>query len=375
MSKQIRTIDELRESRILYDKKPPAFGYMIISSVVCILLVLLVWSIYTPKVYMISAQGTVTSENANYVMTAVSGTISKSNIKEGSLVEKGDVLLVIESTDYNLQIQQLEMNKEYYIRRAEQYRKLIRSIKDDINYFSAANGEDSLFYSIFEAYKAQIAQNQFDASAYKAYGYTDEQIEFEVEKNLAKLSEIYYTTIQSAENSVSESEMQIASIDSQLNALNIGKGNYEITAPSSGIVHMMTEYKVGMVVQGGNALAVVTPANECMIIDAYLSPADRVKINQGSTVEIALSGLVQSVYGTISGKVVHIDSNITTTDGNNGENNMFFKIKVQPDFEYLTSSAGEKIDLSAGMTAEIRIQYDKVTYFNYIIEKLGFKVD
>ena len=122
-------------------------------------------------------------------------------------------------------------------------------------------------------------------------------------------------------------------------------------------------------------MATITPINEAVVIEAYVSPADRVKINSGDDVSIAVSGLMQSVYGTISGKVIQIDSNATLQEGSDGSSAALFKIKVKPDYRYLASKSGDKIDLSNGMAAEVRIQYDKETYFNYVIEKLGFKVD
>ena len=374
-NKKYRTLAELKDSKILYEKDVPAFGYMIVAVVALLLVGIIVWSIFTPKIYMVKATGAVTSENANYVMTAVAGSITDSNMVEGLLVEQGDVLFTVESTDYDLQILQLEESRVYYENRLRQYKKLVQSIKDDQNYFSASSNEDSFYYSCFETYKAQITQNQIDASTYKAYGYSDEQIELELKKNQAKIVEIYYSTIYSAESGANDCETQITSIDAQLAALETGKGTYEITASASGILHLMADYKDGMVVQAGAAVATITPINEAVVIEAYVSPADRVKINSGDDVSIAVSGLMQSVYGTISGKVIQIDSNATLQEGNDGSSAAVFKIKVKPDYRYLASKSGDKIDLSNGMTAEVRIQYDKETYFNYVIEKLGFKVD
>lgn len=374
-NKKYRTLAELKDSKILYEKDVPTFGYMIVAVVALLLVGIIVWSIFTPKIYMVKATGAVTSENSNYVMTAVAGSITDSNMVEGLLVEQGDVLFTVESTDYDLQILQLEESREHYDNRLQQYKKLVQSIKDDQNYFSAASNEDSFYYSSFETYKAQVAQNQIDASTYKAYGYSDEQIELELKKNQAKIVEIYYSTIYSAESGANDCETQITSIDAQLAALETGKETYEITASASGILHLMADYKDGMVVQAGAAVATITPVNEAMVIEAYISPADRAKINCGDDVSIAVSGLMQSVYGTISGKVIQIDSNATLQEGNDGSSAAVFKIKVKPDYYYLASKSGDKIDLSNGMTAEVRIQYDKETYFNYVMEKLGFKVD
>ena len=41
--------------------------------------------------------------------------------------------------------------------------------------------------------------------------------------------------------------------------------------------------------------------------------------------------------------------------------------------DYVLSSEGDKVDITNGMTAVARIRYDKVTYFDYVLEKLGIK--
>ena len=177
MSRSVKSLDEIRESRILFDKNPPAFGYILITVVAVFLIVAVVWSIKTPKVYTIQAQGTVTNDESNYVMCSYTGEILDSNMEEGALVEAGDVLFTIKSTDYDLQQTQLEDNRKSYEEQISQYSLLIKSIKDDTNYFDETKADDGLYWSLFETYKSQVEQNKVDVSTYQAYGYTDEQIQ------------------------------------------------------------------------------------------------------------------------------------------------------------------------------------------------------
>ncbi len=121
MSRSVKSLDEIRESRILFDKNPPAFGYILITVVAVFLIVAVVWSIKTPKVYTIQAQGTVTNDESNYVMCSYTGEILDSNMEEGALVEAGDVLFTIKSTDYDLQQTQLEDNRKSYEEQISQY--------------------------------------------------------------------------------------------------------------------------------------------------------------------------------------------------------------------------------------------------------------
>lgn len=373
MKKQIKTIEQLKDSRIMFDKKPPEFGYLFIVFVGVFLMAAIIFAIRTPKIYTIKSQGIITNTESNYVMCSYTGEIEECNLTEGELVKKGDILFKVKSTDYNLQKEQLIKNRETYKLQVEKYEMLVKSIKDDKNYFDTFSSEDELYYSTFEKYKSQIEQNKVDVSTYKAYGYTDEQIEGELVKNESKVMEVYYTAIQSAENSRNEANIQIASIDAQISALESGKSAYEVKATATGILHLVQEYKSGMVVQPTTTVATITPENSEKILETYVSTSDMARIHKGDKVQVVIDGLAQNVYGNISGKILFIDSNVTVQQSDNGNSFQMFKVKISLDNDYLVSRSGEKVNILNGMTAQARISYDKITYMNYIFEKLGFK--
>ncbi len=373
MNKQIKTLSQMRDSRLLFEKQIPSFGYFFILLVTAFLAGVMFWSIKAPKAYMITAQGTVTSSESNYVMSGYSVEIGRCNMIEGQLVEEGEVLFTIKSTDYDVQQKQLEESRETYEIQVSQYERLVQSIKDDTNYFDASIAEDDLYYSIYEAYKSQVAQNELNTDSYKAYGYTDEQIISELEKNQGKIAEIYYSAVQNAQNAIQEAKAQIASIDAQLSAIGSGQAEYSIKATASGRLHLLADYKPGMVVQASGTVATITPENSETILESYVSTADMARMHKGDTVKIAVDGLTESVYGNIKGTVTQIDSNLTTQENGDGTTASVFRIKIKPDVDYLVNKSGDKVDLVNGMTAQARIEYDKVTYFNYVLEKLGFK--
>lgn len=373
MTKGVKSLNELRDSRILFEKNLPPFGYAIVLIVLTALIGVVVWGTKAPKIYEVISAGTVTNSEANYVMPAYSGTILNSYMQEGAVVEEGEELFTIASADYDLQIEQLSETRAVYEAKITQFEKLVESIQDDTNYFSASSAEDALYYSTYEAYKAQIVQNTIDTSSYKDYGYSDEQIKAELEKTSAKISEIYHAAIQSAENNIAESQTQIASIDAQLSALKSGQEKYVVTAPSSGTIHMLEDYKDGMVVQAGSAVATITPENNGALIKAYISSTEISRIHEGDSVEMEVNGLMQSVYGTISGTVTQISSDATTQEGSDGSSQLVFKVLIHPDTLYVISNNGDKVDLTNGMTVETRIQYKQITYFDYVMQKLGVK--
>lgn len=368
MTKKVKSLNELTDSRILYEKDCPPFGYLIVSLISVLLISVLIWSIKTPKTYIVKSNGIIESVNKNYIMSAYSGEINNMYIEEGSYVEKGDLLFTVKSTDLNLQDEQLSGQIEMYEKTIEYLKKLEKSIMDGKNYFNSEVEEERQYYNQYEAYMSQIKQNDIDASTYKNYGYTQQQIEMELEKNSAKVSEIYYSTLKSVDESISQYKTEIDKLFIQQKAISEGKSEYQVFANASGIVHMSGDYKSGMVVQAANALGSIANENDEYIVTAYLASSDMPRVSIGDSVNIEVSGLAQNIYGNISGKLVSIDNDLTTSE--DGKQS-FFKSHISVDKYYLISQKGNKVNISNGMTVEARIIYDELSYFDYFLESIG----
>lgn len=366
--KNIKNMADLKDSRLLYEKDLPPFGYIIVSLIAVLLIAVVIWSIKTPKTFVIKSQGMVESTNKNYIMSAYTGEISQMNISEGSFVEEGDVIFTVKSTDLDLQEEQIIGQIEVYTENISQLRKLEHSIMDGENYFDITKDNDRQYYNQYEAYMSQIRQNDIDTSTYKNYGYSDAQIEAELEKNNAKISEIYYSTLKTIDESITQYENEIDKLKVQNDAITNGQSEYQIIANTSGIVHMINEYKEGMVVQAASAIGSIANENDKYVVTAYLGVNDRPRVSLGDDVNIEVVGLAQNTYGNLKGKLVSVDNDISSSQ--NGEQT-FFKSKIEVESPYLISSKGNKVNISNGMSVEARIIYDELSYFDYFLESLG----
>ncbi len=366
--KSIKNISDLKDSQLLYEKDVPPFGYIVISMIAILLIVVTIWSIKTPKTYVIKSQGMVESTNKNYIMSAYTGEIKQMNISEGSFVEEGDVLFTVKSTDLDLQEEQISGQIDVYSENISQLKKLEQSIMDGKNYFDINKDGDRQYYNQYEAYMSQIGQNDIDTSTYKNYGYSDAQIEAELEKSNAKISEIYYSTLRSIDEKIMQYEDEINKLKVQGNAIENGQSEYQVLANTSGIVHMMNDYKEGMVVQAASAIGSIANENDDYVVTAYLSVNDRPRVSIGDDVNIEVVGLAQNNYGNLKGKLVSVDSDITS---NQDGSQTFFKSKIEIETPYLISSKGNKVNISNGMSVEARIKYDELSYFDYLLESLG----
>lgn len=368
MAYRYKTMEQLKDSQLLYNKKPPRFGLGLIFIVLIALVGFLLWSAFTPRIYVVRGAGSVASKERNYIMSSYTGEIIEAYVLEGDYVERGDVLFKISSTDLDLQAQQISGMIEVNEVKIQQYELLEQCIKDGVNRFNQNDEDDKPYYYQYETYINQIEQKEIDVSSYVAYGYTDEQIDAAIKTNEAAISEIYYTTLKNISDSIQGLQTEIDSYEVQLASVNNAQAEYCITASVSGIVHMDTEYKVGMVVQAATAIGSIVNENDGYVASVYITANDMPLIQVGDTVDIAISGLTQTIYGTIGGKVTYIAPEATV---NSEENSSAFLAKIELDSTYLVSNQGNIVNISNGMAVEARVHYDEVTYLNYILESLG----
>ena len=366
MTTTIRDINELQDRRIMMEKKLPPFGYALILLTAALILFLVVWSTKNYRTYVSQSSGSVQAANKTYIMSSSSGSITELNIAEGSYVNEGDLIAHIKSTDLDMQQDSIQSQLDIYKKQKSQYEKLVKSIQDDKNYFSETDIDDQPYYYQYETYKSQVAQKAFDASPYQAAGYSDEQIKALMEQNQSEVEALYYSTLQSISSSLTSVQSNIDNLQSQMDALNTGANDYYIYAPTSGVIHMDTPYKVGMVLSAGTPLATVASENSDLEVVAYVTLNDRPLLHVGDPCKIAITGLSEYSYGTLTGTVTSIDSDVTASSSGS-----YYKMTITPDSTYVISNSGDKVDLSNGMSVTARVEYDKLTYFEYAMEALG----
>ena len=366
MTTTIQNLDDLQDRRIMMDRDVPPYGYAFVILVGLFMIFLLVWSTRTNRIYVSQNSGTVQASNKTYIMSSYSGTLTELYISEGSYVNEGDLVAHIKSTDLDMQQDNLESQLKIYQTQVDQYNKLLQCIQDDTNYFSETSVEDQPYYYQYETYKSQVEQKTFDASAYQAAGYTDAQIKTMMEQNQSEIQALYYSTMQSISQSITSAQSNVDNVQAQIDALNTGANDYYLYAPTSGVIHMDSPYKEGMVLSAGSPLATVASENDDLEIVAMVTVNDRPLLHVGDPCKIAITGLSEYSYGNLTGTVTSIDSDVTST-----ESGSYYKMTIKPNSTYVVSNSGDKVDLANGMSVTARVEYDKLTYFEYVMEALG----
>lgn len=360
---RIYTFNELKESRLIYDRKPPAFGVIMTLLTLVFFVVAIVWSCLSVKTYVVKATGLVTSETKSNVMNSVAGEIKTIEVTEGQTVAQGDIIVKLDTFQTDLQIAQIQAMVDLYQGNVNNTQKLIAyvnaySIEDSttqVNPFDSSTIEEIRFYADAEMLKTYMQ------SAIEQGSYT--------EADMASLK-TQFLTQQSVYTYLTEYLAQLKQYQSQLSTYQNSLEEYYVKATQSGVVHLTVGLAVGTVLSNSTLIATISNSDaEDYFFQLAVSATERSKLAIDSVVEIAVSGASQTEYGTLTGKIIQIDNDSTQT-----EDQVYYTVKVVPNGTKLTNKGGGTIDLTLGMVGECRIKYDETTYFKWMIEQVVGKL-
>jgi multidrug efflux pump subunit AcrA (membrane-fusion protein) len=365
---RIYTYGELKESKLIYDRKPPAFGVIITFMTLVFVAAAILWAAFSTKTYVVKAAGLVASEAKTNVMNTVSGTIKDIRVTEGQLVEKGEILIEIDSFQTELQIAQIQAMVDFYQQKVNVIERLIVFVNaykiDDpstqVNPFDANVPEEVKAYSDAQTiidYLQQQARAAQDEEPPRAY------TQAEADNIKSQFLSQQYTAYD-------EYGGQLVQQDIQLKMYQNSLSEYYIKAEQKGIVHLTAGITIGTVIQAGSLLGnISSETSDDYYFETVLNAADKSKIKVGDGVEIAVGGVMQSEYGVLLGEVTAIDTDSTQTE----DGQVFYRVKIKPEKTQLKDKSGNTIDITTGMLAESRIKYDETTWLKWAIEQIGIK--
>jgi multidrug resistance efflux pump len=362
---------ELRDSRLLYDKNPPRFMFVVIGITLLLVTAAIAASVFLHKPYVVKAQGLVSSEQKAELTANVSGTITANNLKEGAVVKAGDTILSFDDTQTETQVKQAQDLVASYAAQVKLYDRCINDIQQGENSFKKSDSSQLPFYNAIVLAQSKMAQYDIPDSQYKSAGYTDDQIKAQQAQNAQQKASAKYQAISDLETQRSQLLLEEQNAQSQCAEYQRLIKSYSLQAPQSGVVHLSIPLSAGMTLQAGTAIGTISGDSSGGIeLDAYIQAQDRPMVKVGDSVQIAVSGVSQSDYGLLSGKIINIDTD-ATVDQDKGT--VSYKTVIKPNSTELKDKHGDTIQLKSGMVAEARVQYKDTTWFNWVLEQIGLK--
>lgn len=418
---QLYKRNDLRDARIFFDTKPPAFLTVFICFVAVILVLSVVIARKVDKPYIVKAEGTVTTTDNHYLSSYFNGEVKSIVAPEGTKVKAGDKLLVLSNGQQGLQGSALRQQIDQDKNKLAVMNRYMQSLDQKAN-FMKNTGVEQEYYGKVNYYLLQVKSDDFNISNTTAQlnqkqkektqlqaditqqkiilnkqGVTDQDKQLAQGKNDSDNS-----TIKSLNSEITQLQQQLnqpTSQSKQLYAQLIGELGTERTqvqsnlvqlegqlrvqtgqeaplvvkADNDGFVHYLVPLKEGMPVQQNQVLAEVSKNSaKSLEVEAYILATDISKVQKGDKVNVALSGVDNQKYGTLKGILESIDAGTITQQTDKG-NTVYYRCIVKLENLKLKASDGSTVKAIKSMPVEARVVYQKETYYDWVLKMLDIK--
>ncbi|WP_428423954.1 HlyD family type I secretion periplasmic adaptor subunit [Methylibium sp.] len=415
-----------------YDAQPEALlarartqrAQTIVRAAVCVVALLLVWAALARIDEVTRGDGKVIpSRQLQVIQSLDGGVVSEILVREGQVVEAGQLLLRIDETRATSGVRENAAQSFALLARQARLRALAegnpfqppppsadpeerRILEEERRLYESRQSELSTIVSISRQQLMQREQELNEARSRRASaergldlsqqelaktrpllasGAVSEVDILRLERDLSKYrgdveqagAQIarVLAAVGEAQRKIQETEIafrnearkELADVMGRMNALTEGRvalsdkvDKAQVKSPVRGRVQRLLANTVGGVVQSGRDIVEVVPLDDALVLEARVVPRDIGFIHPGQQATVKFTAYDFSIYGGLDAKVENISPDTVVDE----KGNAFFVVRVRT----LQSQLGDKLPIIPGMTAEVDILTGKKTVMSYLLK-------
>lgn len=349
-----------------------------------------IWSAFAWVDEIVRADGqVVSSSRSQSVQNLEGGILADLAVKQGDLVEAGQVLASLSDTrfrtafdDLQDQIDALELRRLRL--EAEIEGKFAFDVPEDLAKRAPR---------ILASEKALIEARQTDIDSRREGAFT--QLE-QAQEELANMERLYkkefvaLLEVNKAREKASEAEIrymdiltqaeltlaeeysetlkEITSLRQEMRLAQDQLSRTVITAPMRGIVNNLAVTTIGGVVRPGEEIFEIIPLGEALFVEAQVRPENIANVEPGQDASIKLTAYDYTIYGSLKGKVDFISAD-TFEDERDPSAPPYYKVTVNVNADALTERQ-KAIEIRPGMRATVELHTGSKTVLRYLMKPL-----
>ncbi|WP_373753272.1 HlyD family type I secretion periplasmic adaptor subunit [Neisseria weixii] len=357
------------------------------------LVVFVIWAYNSPLEEVSRGQGNVIPSSREQVIQSLDpGIITEMKVKEGDVVEKGQVLLKLDDTRSSAVLRESEAkvaNLEAMVARlrAEAYGTPLAFPKGLSN--ELIKREQAAYAarrrSVIEAVqdlansKASLDREINITAPMVKQGVVSEVELLRMQRqsnDLAlQMTERRNKYAEEANNQLVQSESELAQAKENMAMRADPVDRSLVRAPMRGIVKDIKINTVGGVVNAGQDIMTIVPLDDKLLVEAYINPRDVAFIHPGLPAVVKISAYDYAIYGGLDGKVTLISPDTMSNQARTDQlkldpNQVYYRILVQTDGNSLKDKNGKAMPIIPGMIATVDVKTGEKTVFQYLIKPI-----
>jgi len=359
--------------------------------------VFMVWASFAPLDAGVSATGTVmVSGYRKALQHPTGGVVQDILVKEGDLVQEGDVLIRINplKAEAELSASQLQyINALVMEARLQAERKGLGKITwptdldpwiKDQRVIEAKTIQQKLFdtrrteiVAVIEGRRMQLAtlseearsNAQLAAEGYVSKAQANQVMRSKVDAEL-QLSTMQATYWKEIDNQLAEIQKNRDALKDRFQAVSFDRDLSSIRAPVTGTVVGLKVFTKGGTISGGQILAEVVPAEVALIVDAQVPPTMIDKVKNGLLVDMRFTSFNQNTTPVIPGRVKLVGAD-RITDPKNAQNEYYLsQVEATKEGLHLLKN----LTIQPGMPVDVIFKTGERTFLSYMLKPLSDKL-
>jgi len=143
----------------------------------------------------------------------------------------------------------------------------------------------------------------------------------------------------------------------------------EVLSPMDGIVRNVRLTTLGGVAKPGEEIMQIVPADEDLIIEAKVKPAEIAFVKPGLPATIKLDAYDYSIYGILHGEVSYISAD-TLTETIQGTEQSYYRVQIKTTGKGLVNKQNQPILIQPGMTAMVEVKTGQKSVLQYLTKPI-----
>ena len=348
--------------------------YQILLSIVLISFL----SLFFVKVDVsVKALGILRAVSANHaVKSIVSGRIEEVFVKEGEVVEAGQVLARIKADVLDQERDRLTNEQHDLLNQLSDLQKLTalvakRSFSGRPTLSSAVYSQQFTFFwqkitklqnqqalakRNFERYEKLYENRVISVAEYEEMQFIYQQASTELELAYDEQGAVW-------QQELSALRLKTGELGSQIEQVGEQRGYYTLQSPAIGTVQAIKGLRSGSLVSANEVLAEISP-DSGIIVETYVPPKDIGYLKVGTPVTLQIDAYNYNQWGMASGTVTAISADVFTDN-----DQPYFKVRCALHENKLVLKNGYEGTLKKGMTLQARFFITKRTLFQLLYDK------
>ncbi|MTD38003.1 HlyD family type I secretion periplasmic adaptor subunit [Erwinia sp. CPCC 100877] len=364
----------------------------IIFLIVTVIGVGALWAHYARVEEITKGDAKIISRGREQIIQSLEGGIlAEMNVKEGSVVNRGDVLLKIDPTraqsSYREALSKIISLRASISRlRAEAYSQPLVFDPDIIESPEVIKQEQKAYESRKHALEESVA------SLRKSYELSMKEIhlaeplasrgllsEVELLRMRRQANDILSQIVERKNRYISDAQTELEKLELELRQTKenlVGRADVmertTITAPVHGTVKNIRINTIGGVIQPGEDILEIIPLEDQLLVEGKIRPSDVAFLRPGLPAMVKISAYDFAIYGGLKGVVEYISPDTLEDDKKNQvgkSDNTYYRVMILTDKSSL-SYGGKEMPIIPGMIATIEIRTGEKTILDYLLKPI-----